>query len=172
MSPQTASLLTARHSNFICLSTSYADTQLTVLDVAALALDFASRYRGCRKRKVELTKGHEFQIITALLDTPGFTDIEEDTFPEVFQQVGTANFSRVFLEYSNTHPYALRSVATFMNTVLNTVQTGVGSNFYQRAAARLRSKIVFLPQMLSSGLGDYPLDDMSFIHFHNQLFKI
>ena len=173
LSPQLASLISARHSNFICLSTSYADLQLTVANVVALALDFAIRYRGCRKRKVELVNGKEFKVISSLLDFGSVEGVDEDSFPEVFQKVGTSHFADAFLSYANTNTYAARSVATFINNVYQTTTTGVGSNFYQKASARLRSKIVFLPQVLESYLGDYSDDDLlSFVYFHNALFKV
>lgn len=173
LSPQLASLISARHKNFICLSTSYADLQLTVADVAALALDFACRYRGCRRRKVELVKGKEFKVISALLDYGLVLDLEDDSFPEVFNKVGTSHFAEEFLKYAKTNIYASRSVATFINNVYQTATTGVGSTFYQKASARLRSKIVFLPQLLDSHLGNYDDSDlMSFVYFHNNLFKV
>lgn len=172
LSPQSAALITARHSNFICLSTTYADVQLTVLDVAGLSLDFASRYRGFRRRKVEVPVGKEFDVISGLLDVPGYLDGVEDVFPTVFSHVGTTNFAQSFLEYANRNDYAIRSVATFMNNVYQTATTGVGSTFYQKTAVRLRSRIVTLPQLLNSQYGDYPDDLMSFIYFHNTLFKL
>lgn len=172
LTPQLASLISLRHSNFICLSTTYADVQITLLDVAGLALDFASKYRGCRKRKITLVKGKEFDIINTLIDCPSALTEEEEVFPEVFQKVGTSAFAQAFLEYSDTNPFAVRSVATFIMNVNDTIQNGVGSNFYQRAAVRLRSKLNNLPAVLASGLGDYSTDPMSFIYFHNSLFKV
>ena len=172
LTPQLASLMLARHSNFICLSTTYADVQVTVADVAGLALDFANRFRGSKKRKVNLVKGKEFEIINTLLDCPGYLEEEDEQFPEVFQTVGTVHFSQAFLNYEQTNVHAVRSVATFIMNVFNTINTGVGSNFYQRAAVRLRSKLNLLPHALASGLGDYPTDAVSFVYFHNVLFKI
>ncbi len=172
LSPQLASLISARHSNFICLSTSYADLQITVSDVAALALDFAIRFRGCRKRKVSLPSGKEFKVISSLIDF-GTVQEDEESFPAVFDKVGTTHFAQEFLAYANTNTYATRSVATFIGNVYQTATTGVGSNFLQRASARLRSKIVFLPGILDSHLGDYADNDLlAFVFFHNSLFKV
>jgi hypothetical protein len=140
--------------------------------VAALALDFAIRYRGCRKRKVELQKGAEFDIISSLIDSGSVLEVD-DSFPEVFQKVGTSHFAQEFLTYASTNSHAIRSTATFINNVYQTTMTGVGSNFHQRASARLRSKIAFLPGLLESQLGDYGDKDLlSFVYFHNSLFRV
>lgn len=172
LTPQLASLISIKHSNFICLSTTYADVQITLLDVAGLALDFANKYRGCRKRKISLVRGKEFETINTLIDNPSSLSDEEEVFPEVFQKVGTSSFAQAFLEYAEANPHAVRSVATFIMNVNDTIHSGVGSHFYQRAAARLRSKLNTLPYVLASGLGDYQTDPMSFIYFHNTLFKV
>jgi hypothetical protein len=172
LTPQLALLISTRHSDFICLSSTYADVQVDVSGVAGLALDFACRHRGYRKRKVVLVKGREFEIINTLIDNPFYLVEGDEDFPDVFQKVGTSAFAQAFLEYSETTPYAVRSVATFIMNVSETIRTGVGSYFYQKAAVRLRSKLNNLQTVLASGIGDYPTDPVSFIYFHNTLFRV